>query len=89
MYQMKLKFDDVCSRNKSLTDSNNVLKLIVENRCNAVTEEREAAICEKKVLLQKVNSTEEETNILRKEKEISDYENDQLQSICGQYEVSI
>ena len=54
MYQMKLKFDDVCSRNKSLTDSNNVLKLIVENRCNAVTKEREAA-----VLLQKVNSIEE------------------------------
>ena len=35
MYQMKLEFDDVCSRNKSLTDSNNVLKLIVQNRCNA------------------------------------------------------
>jgi len=46
MYQMKLEFDDICSRNKSLTDSNNILKLRSKDRCNAVTEEREAAIRE-------------------------------------------
>ena len=89
MYQMKLEFDDICSRNKSLTDSNNILKLSLKDTCNAVTEEREAAIRERNVLLQKVNSVGEETIILRKEKEISDYENDQLQSIRGQYEASI